>query len=279
MDRTPILLLLTGLLSLSSALAAPTDLGVLSVAEKPAQLIRATSLYEAAAGTRLKASDYLESGSAGLLLDQVAGVRLALGPKTRIYLEQNGNTTHIGLLEGWLKLQPLSGKPSSLRVDTANLMLDASHSASVIHVQGMRTEVFVEDGTLGMVESKGRESRKASLKREEYARRLDDSPLSAAGRPPSAFISTMPAAFFDPLPAVSPRKGAGDTLKKLRDVTFADVSPLLLGPLKSNARSLATRFSPRLSDPAFRQAILQHFGGTLPWEAELYRFERRAGTH
>jgi hypothetical protein len=41
---------------------------------------------------------------------------------------------------------------------------------------------------------------------------------------------------------------------------------------------LATRFTPRLADPAFRQAIVQRFGGTLDWETALYRFERKNAT-
>lgn len=111
MNRPALLPLLAGLLHLSPLLAAPAEIGVISAAEKPVQLLRATSVYQANAGTRLQSADYLEAGSTGVLIDQLAGTRIALGPHTRLYLEHTGNTTHLNLLQGWLKLQPLTGVP------------------------------------------------------------------------------------------------------------------------------------------------------------------------
>ncbi|MGE7990110.1 hypothetical protein ACQKPE_03490 [Pseudomonas sp. NPDC089554] len=277
MNRISLLVLLVGVLNVPPLLAAPGT-GVITVAEQPARLIRATTLYDAAAGTRLQGSDYLASGSAGVLLDQLAGTRVALGPGTRIYLERKGNATRIALLEGWLKLQPLKGaRPSRLLLSTAGLELDASQAAGVIHADASGTEVFVEDGKVSVLEAR-HDNRKTELTREEYAQFKGQAAPAAIGRPSSEFIRAMPAAFFDPLPAVATGKGAGDPLDKVREVSFADVSPLLLGPVKLDSRALALRFSPRLSDPAFRQAIVQRFGGTLPWEAELYRFERKGAT-
>jgi len=112
--------------------------------------------------------------------------------------------------------------------------------------------------------------------KKKYARREGDEPIGAVGRLGSNFIRNMPEAFFDPLPVIISKKRLGPPLTKVRDVTFDDVSPLLLGSVTLDRRSLTMRFSPRLSDPAFRQAITQRFGGTLDWEPELYRFERKS---
>jgi len=278
-NRFSIFILLTGLLPAADLLAAPASVGVLTLAETPVQLIRATTLYQAPVGTRLQSADLIESSQSNVQIDKLAGIRLALGPHTRIYLERSGGNINIGLLNGWLKLQPVPGtKPENLTVSTATLMLDVSRSAGVIHADGTRVEVFVEDGLQTVIErdSRGREGRKTTLRQEEYAQRKDDEPLSAAGRPGSDFISAMPPAFFDPLPTIAARKLPAAPLEKVRDVDFDDVSPLLIGPLKLNVRMQATRFSPRLADPTFRQAIVQRFGGTLEWETELYRFERKA---
>nr|WP_314577886.1 hypothetical protein [uncultured Pseudomonas sp.] len=277
------LILLTGLLQVPELFAAPATIGVLALAEKSVRLIRAATLYQAPAGTHLQTADVIESEQSSAQIDDLAGIRLALGPHTRIYLDRSGGGTHIVLFQGWLKLQPVSSaKPENLTVSTATLTLDASHSASVIHADGTRVEVFVEDGTQTLIEqdNRGHEGRKLTLKQEDYAQRKGDEPLSAPGRPGSDFISAMPAAFFDPLPNVSSKKLPNAPLDKVRDVAFDDVSQLLLGPIKTGSlkldnRSLATRFSPRLADPAFRQTIVQRFGGTLEWETELYRFERK----
>lgn len=282
MKRFSILILLAGLCQVPELFAAPTSVGVLSLAEKPVQLLRGVTLYQASVGTHLQGADLIESERSNVQIDGLAGIRLALGPGTLIYVQRTGSGTDIALLQGWLKLQPMTGaKPEHLTVTTAQLTLDASHSASVIHADGNRVEVFVEDGTQTLSErdKRGHDGRKRTLKQEEYAQRIGDDPLSAAGRPNSDFIKAMPPAFFDPLPAVSLKKLPNAPLVKVRDVTFDDASPLLLGALTFNGRSLATRFSPRLSDSAFRQAVVQHFGGSLDWETELYRYERKRTTH
>lgn len=282
MNRFSTSILLAGLLYLPNVLAAAGNIGLLALTEKPLRLIRGATLYQAPVGTRVQASDFIESDQSTVQIDELTGMRVALGPHTRIYLERSGKATRINLLEGWLKLQPMPGvKTEHLTVNTATLSLDVSRSASVIHADGSRTEVFVEDGTQTLTErdARGHEGRRITLKQEDYARRKGDEPLGAAGRPGSDFIGAMPAEFFDPLPVISSKKLPALPLAKVREVNFDDVSPLLLGPLKLDMRSLATRLSPRLSDPGFRQAITQRFGGTLEWETELYRFERKSSRH
>jgi len=282
MNRLSIFVLLSGLLRLPELLAAPANVGVLAVADNPVRLMRATSLYQAPAGTRLQATDFIETDQSSAQIDELAGIRVGMGPHTRIYLERSGTTTRIALLNGWLKLQPVPGvKAENLSIRTATLELDASRSASVIHAEGSRVEVFVEDGTQTLIErdDQGRDGRKTTLTQEQYTHRNGLEQLREPGRPGSDFISAMPPAFFDPLPSIAVKKLAAVPLVKVRDVTFDDVSPLLLGPFKPGMRTLATRFAPRLSDPAFRQAITQRFGGTLEWETELYRFERKTRVH
>jgi hypothetical protein len=278
MNRFSMLILLTGLLHVPELFAAPATVGILALAEKPALLIRGTTLYQAPAGTRLQSGDLIDSDQSTVQIDDLAGFRLGLGPHTRFYLERTVKTTSITLFNGWLKLQPKAGEHvGTLKVNTATLTLDASGGASVLHAEGTRLEVFVEDGTQTLIErdARGGDGAKITLAQEDYLQRKGNEPLGSAGRPGSEFISAMPPAFFDPLPAIAGAKLSAPPLTKVREVDFDDVSSLLLGPVKPNPRSLATRFSPRLSDPAFRQAITQRFGGTLEWETELYRFERK----
>jgi len=275
-------MLLTGLLYIPDLFAAAGNVGLLTLTEKPLRLIRGATLYQAPVGTGVQADDFIESDQSNVQIDELAGIRVALGPHTRIYLEHSGKSTRINLLNGWLKLQPIpGGKTENLTVKTATLSLDVSRSASVIHADGTRTEVFIEDGTQTLTErdAGGHEGRNITLKQEEYAQRKADEPLSAAGRPGSDFIGAMPAEFFDPMPVILNKNLPALPLAKVREVNFDDVSPLLLGTVRLDMRSLATRLSPRLSDPAFRQAITQRFGGTLEWETELYHFERKSGRH
>jgi len=279
-NRFPALLLLAGLLHTSSLLAASSNLGVITFADKPLQLIRTTVLYSVASGTRLQSGDLLESGPSITQIEGLASSTLALGPNTRVALDRNGAVTTVHLLQGWLKVQPAPGKSGdSLDIDTRSLHLDVSHSASVIHASDSLVEVFVENGTQPVAEldKRGQAGRKTSLGNEQYSQRKGDEPLQPAGRPPASFISAMPNAFFDPLVLLSGKPAPAVAPKKVRDVDYEDIALWLKAP-GLNRASLATRFSPRLNTPAFRKAIIREMGGSFEWETELYRFERKGRT-
>lgn len=260
-----------------SLIAATVGSGVITFAEKPLRVIRATTLYTATAGTRLQSGDLIESDQSITQIEGLAESNLAVGPNTRVAIDRKGAVTTLHLLSGWLKVQAASSAAiDSLDITTGTIRFDIGHSASVIHVSGNLVEVFVETGSLGLVElgKRGKGTRDATLTEDQYSRRRGEEPLQKAGRPSNAFIEGMPTPFFDPLISLTGKPTANVAPKKIRDVDFEDIAHWLRAP-GLNPSSLATRFSPRLATPAFRKAIVREMGGSFEWENELYRFETR----
>lgn len=282
MKKLSIVLLLAGLLQLPLATAASNNLAVISYAEKSLHLIRATTLYTIGAGTHLQGGDILQTGASSVQIEGLAPAILALGPDTRILIATNSKAVQINLLSGWLKLQPLATKSSaSLAVNAAGLAFNVTDSASVLHVGTRQTEMFVEDGSQSVTEldTRGKPGRTLTLGREDFAQHQGDAPLKNVGRPEQAFVDALPRPFLDPLVPLAKKIPAEPALKKEREVNYDDIAPWVVSPLNLSQQMLASRFAPRLSDPAFRQAVKVNRGGVLEWELELLRLERRKNPH
>lgn len=282
MKKLSILLLLTGLFQLPLVTAAPANIAVISFAEKPLHLIRATVLYTIGVGTRLQGGDILQTGAAGIQIEGLAPATLALGPDTRILIATNSKAAQINVLSGWLKLQPLAGNAhAGLAVNTGSLAFNVTNSASVVHVSPHQTDLFVEDGSQPVTEldNHGKPGRSITLNHEDFAQRTGDASLKTVNRPDQAFIDALPRPFLDPLVPLGKKIPPAGAPKKEREVTYDDIAPWVVSPLNLSQQMLASRFAPRLTDPTFRQAVKNNRGGVLEWELELLRLERRKNPH
>ncbi|QXQ20828.1 hypothetical protein [Pseudomonas tolaasii] len=278
MKKRSIALLLAGLLQLPLVHAASAPIAVIAYAEKPLKLIRATTLYTIGPGTRLQGGDILQTGAAGIQIEGLAAANLALGPDTRILIATHNKDTQINLLNGWLKLQPVAGNGhANLAVTTGGLGFTLTNSASVIHVGKRQTEIFVEDGSqvVSELDAHGKTDHSVTLGHEDFAQRVGDAQLKIVPRPEQAFIDALPPQFLDPLVPLGKKTPKAPEPVKERDVTYEDIAPWVVSPLNLNQQMLASRFAPRLNDPAFLQAVKVNRGGVLAWELELLRLERR----
>lgn len=265
-------------LAATGAAANAQTFPVLSFAEQPVQLIRGTGAYVVSPGTRLQAGDILQSGSAGLQIEGLAGTTLAMGSDTRMYIEKIGATTELHLLNGWLKAQPTAAAPASmLAVQFGSLRLEMNTGASVLHAAPGSAEVFVEQGTQSLAEldKRGQPGRTTPLAREQYATRAAYQPAQVAARADKAFVAAMPRQFFDALVPVAGKLGAATLPHKQHDVTYEDIGPWLAGAFGSERQAWVVRFSPRLSDPLFRKKLGDELGATAEWKAVLDQQDRK----
>jgi hypothetical protein len=224
------------LLLLALALAAPRaharadSLAAISFAEQPVRLLRATTFYLAARGTRLQDGDIVETGSSAIQVDGDGAATLAIGPASRVYFKFAGGALSPTLLDGWLKIQPgATPSPAPATVSAGALQFNAGGLVAIIHTDADKTELFVETGIASVVEKQGAKALPPlKVNPEQYAVRntVAKLPLKLMPRAPREFVSAMPPTFFDKLIPV-PARGLAPAPKLDRPALFTEVAPWL----------------------------------------------------
>lgn len=254
------LVLLTAMLFL--AVPASAQRARLTHAETPAQLIRKTAVYDAPAGTALHPGDLLGTGARGVQLEWPAGVLLALGPDSLLLVDDAAAFPAVTLVRGWAKVT--AGR---LNVAAGPLAVGVAGSG-IVHVAPGTAELFVERGSFtASVPERPAPGGPVQVGREQYAVFRTPQGLQPAGRPPRPFVSAMPRGFFDPLVAVGARVKPAEPVL-LREAGAADVARWN-DAAAGVRRQLATRFAPRLADPAFRAAAATALAPQPEWRQAL----------
>src|SRR6185436_17892913 len=108
------------------------------------------------------------------------------------------------------------------------------------------------------------------LKSGEFYTRKADQKGAVAPRPSQPFIAGLPKVFLDPLPSRFARYKDRDVQpKRTEDVSYADVEEWLTAPPEIR-RPLMPRFRSRLSDPAFRSALVANLKSHPEWDPILF---------
>jgi hypothetical protein len=215
-------------LAVPGAQARVDSLAAISFAEQPVRLLRATTFYLAARGTRLQDGDIVETGSSAIQIDGDGAATLAIGPASRVYFKFAGGALSPNLLTGWLKIQPgASANPAPATVSSGPVQFNANGIVAILHADADKTELFVETGVASVVEKVGAKTLAPfKVGPEQFAVRSVSLPLKLQPRAPREFISAMPPTFFDKLVTV-PVRGAAPAPKLDRPALFADVAPWL----------------------------------------------------
>ena len=257
-------------------LAAPAGAqapAVLTLADQPLRLIRGTAVYKAQAGVAIQKDDILETGAAVAQLEAGPGAIVALGPQTRVLVQDlptSGKGTTLALLRGWVKLMTNGAKPGQVTTPALQLAL-ASGAVIVRSGEDGRDAVFVEEGAQQLARvDKGRPGLPLKLAVEQYAEIDPAKPQPVAGRLPRPFIAAMPPSFRDRLVRVQNLANAGKVAPTdKRDAGFADVEPWLAVRIPG-VKSFVPRFRPRLADQAFRSQLEAALGEQPEWKAALH---------
>jgi hypothetical protein len=282
--------LLAAVLAALLAPAAPAlaQRAVLSHAERPAKLIRKTTVYDAPAGASLLPGDIIESGAGGIQIEWTNGALLALGPASSAQLDTAEGAPSVNLLRGWLKISAnkpgatgLPGPGASLITTSVGaLEVRASNASGILHLAADKTELFVEQGVLSASEKdRSPAGVPAPVNREQYAVRRGAQALQIMPRAPRLFVTEMPRTFFDPLVAVAGRTKPAGTVA-LREVEARDLADWNDAPALLRKR-LVTQFSSRLADPAFRADAETVLANDADWRQVLLQNannKRRANT-
>lgn len=247
-------------LLLASALCYGADLGVVTILDGDARVLRGVSWYKLSEGARLQDGDVIAaSDHAQVQIELSAGPMVNFSGPTELFVASGGSRevkqltpAEMYLSRGWLKLGVKAGG-GALRVRSPAGTMATSDAVAVMHVEAETLEVFVERGNAKLIEpgrSGAGEAAAHDLKGGDFAIRASDRPFATAGAAPPPFVAAMPRNFRDPLPSRAQLYEVSHVqVVAEHSITYAEAEPWLTGPYR---RLFLKRLQPRLADPEFR---------------------------
>lgn len=252
------------------------SLGKITFTEGRVRVIREANVLLGAQGLVLETTDIIDTAKPGFaLLELPDGTVLALGDATRILLSRAPQATgaEILILDGWLKLQARQADAANA-YNVSSLVQSASvkNASLIIRAGASDGEVFIESGSasVGQTDKRGRPAGLQTGKAGLFVKRGMNTPAVTQARPSEAFLSAMPPAFKDALPARLARfKDRRVEASVTGPVNYADVGDWLSAPQSWRA-GFVKRFEPRLVDPKFRQQLDAGLKNHPEWERILH---------
>lgn len=264
-------------LAFAAAPARAADAGVYSIVEGESLVLRGATWFKLVPGTRFQEGDLIEATErAQVQVELTSGGALNLiGPAT-LYAaavpmrdDKLAGKMEFMLPRGWLKLvakAPATGVRMRFSVET----FDLTDGIVVVRAATNSIELFLEAGaaTISDLPARGRENVARDAKAGEFWSRSGDRPFFVEQRAPPSFVTAMPRHLLDPLPSFAGKfKTASGELAVDHEITYAEAQPWLTGPYR---KTFLKRFRPRLSDPAFRDAVNANIAAYPEWDRILH---------
>jgi FecR protein len=241
--------------------AFAADVGVVTIAEGSARVLRGTVWYMLAPGAPFQEGDVIDAGDRTQVQVELAsgGTVNVVGPAALFAASipiRNGKQDapmEFALDKGWLKVVSPAG--AGMRIRTPSATVTVADATIVMRQDGKVFELFVESGSARIADTTrtGREGTVHDAKSGEYWSRDADKPFVTERRAPAKFVSAMPRHLIDRLASLAAKfKGKRTTLSVDREISLAEADPWLTGPYR---RAFARRLAGRLADPTFRKAV------------------------
>jgi hypothetical protein len=256
------------LMLVSGAAGAAPEIGVVTLVEGEARLLRGATWYKVVPGARIQEGDIVEAlDRAQAQLESTAGTTVNLVGAGSVYvMPVKSGPPIVSLPNGWLKV---AAKAPGVRIRTAPFDVMTTDGIVVMHAQGPVAELFVESGSLKLLElsANGADGAARDAKRGEYWMKSATAGFTTVPRAPRTFVDAMPRHFADPLPAFAARMKSNPVLVVDHEITYAEAEPWLAG---RDRATFERRFASRLRDPAFRKAVEPVVARYPSWDRVLH---------
>jgi hypothetical protein len=263
-------------LFLASALCYGADVGVITILDGNARLLRGVSWHKLIEGARLQDGDVIDTADrAQVQIEMSAGPMVNFVGPAELLVAGAGSReskqpapAEMYLTRGWLKLAAKQGG-IVLRVRSPAGTITTGDGVVVMHVESEALEAFVERGNTRLNEP-GRGAAEATahdVKSGEFAISASDRPFGTSGAAPQKFVAAMPRHFRDPLPnRAALYEVSRVQLVADRTISYAEAEPWLTGPYR---RAFLKRLQPRLTDPEFRAPVMAKLQAYPEWHGAL----------
>jgi hypothetical protein len=255
------------------ARAGAAPIGLATILDGEATLLREGSRFALAEGVAVQPDDIVQTGAGGHLLriEFVDGSSIALGPGSRALIGPRLSGTRppaqVYLLTGWAKMSGSANGRAG--VQSASVDVTATGSTAVIDIQAGSVRAFSETGDLKLAwypPAKGTRTLKAG----EFASLTGTAKQpTVATRATPEFLQGMPPAFRDSLPnRAAMFQGKSVQPRRLGALTYADAQPWLDG--EPSVRHVSLRLWRTLADePEFRHGLEDGLKSHPEWAAVL----------
>jgi len=245
------------------------DVGIVTVLDGKARILRGTTWYKLAEGGAVRDGDVVDApDNAQFQIELTDGGAVSVIGPGALYVAsyaardaKQSAAAEFMLTRGWFKF---TTKPSAtrLRIRSPLGTVAASNATGVARVSADAMEVFIETGVAKLTEAgKPGVDNAGDVRDGGFAARATGKPFVISGRAPSQFVAALPRDFMDPLPSRAAKFKSGPIeLAVDREATYVDAQPWLAGPYRA---AFVKRFEPKLTDPSFRAAAAAN-GKTPP---------------
>jgi hypothetical protein len=263
------------LLLLFAAGAVAAEAGIYTIVEGDVRVLRDTAWFRLVPGARARDGDIVDAVNeySEVQLEWTGGGVMNLQGPALVHTgavvapENKSGTAELVVQRGWIKAA--AGK-RPMRLRLPNATLDFADAIVVARGDAQRSELFVESGSAKFtpVAARGKPQTALDATSGEYLERVADRAAVEQPRPPQAFVAALPRPFRDALPALAANFSEEPELVRGREITLAEAEPWLAPG--ASRRTFVRRFTPRLSDPAFRAAVNARIIAYPEWDRVLH---------
>ena len=248
---------------------------MVGILEGKATLVRQTAKLALAEGVALQNEDIIETAPASFVQIEFSdGGRIGVGGPSRLMLAPRGPgrvavNPRIYVLQGWVKLSQPADKPAPGDSVTPQFELAGVSGATIFMSSPKEFAVFVESGSVKLVERSNARPPLALAPNNFVNARLGEKPELTA-RPAPEFLAQMPRPFRDPLPSRAGKfRDNPVTPKPLGEVAYDDVAGWLAAE-PGLRLPMVERWRPRLRDKSFRAAMIANLAAHPEWDPLVF---------
>jgi hypothetical protein len=264
------------------AAIAAEPVGVITILDGNAVLIRGLSKFAPAEGVRVTGNDLLETGkSAFLRVEFTDGAIVDLGPATRVQLNRpslrQADRAALYLLSGWLKLNA-SKDPNGAKGSIASREFDVLGVRGGVVERADRASggaVFAEDGAVRVIDRRRGAAPAVSLESGDFLALRGSEAARVQRKPAPEFVASLPRQFEDRIPSrMAQFRDRDVAARPLGPFTYGEVEPWLDAEAAVRRR-FVREWVARADDDSFRQRLDAGLARHPEWERILHpeRFE------
>jgi len=250
---------------------------LITLVEGAALVIDGARSMQAAAGLRLGAATLIETSPTSQLLrvEFADGSMLDLGPDSKAMVLPPGlagaspRAPAFYLLQGWAKHSSAgAAKPGGLLSHAAEGM--QATGTTVSRVTGDGLQLFVETGTLQLLERRIKAPNTLTLKAGEFYARDGADKGQVSPRPTAGFLPSVPRAFRDTIPSRAAALKGGRVEPKPAPMPGYAALKAWLAAEPVIRREFPRRFITLAKDAAFRDGLVKNLSAHPEWEPILF---------